>query len=112
MPSLRARWTTIVWKLVVAISLVVPTLLPAQGTGGRILGRVADPTGAVLGGVKVTAVNEATGVGRDTQTSDSGDYVFPNSSGWNLYLSFELAGFKKDVHKSYRSTSIRSSRST
>ena len=98
MPSLRARWTAVC--LVVAIFLVVPLLLPAQGTGGRILGRVADPTGALMGGVKVTAINQATGVGRDTQTSDSGDYVFPDLPVGTYTLSFELAGFKKDVRKS------------
>src|ERR1022692_1198521 len=107
MPSLRARWTlirleTICLKtmcLVFAACLIVPTLLPAQGTGGRILGRVADPSGAVLGKVKVTAVNEATGVARDAQTSDSGDYVFPDLPVGTYTLNFELTGFKKDVHK-------------
>ena len=52
------------------------TFLLAQSTGGRILGRVADPSGAVLADVKVTLVNEATGVSREAQTNDSGDYVF------------------------------------
>ena len=37
--------------------LSASTLLIAQSTGGRILGRVADPTGAVLAGVKVTLIN-------------------------------------------------------
>src|ERR1039458_4477447 len=107
MPSLRARWTlirleTICLKtmcLVFAACLIVPALLPAQGTGGRILGRVADPRGAVLGKVKVTAVNEATGVARDAQTSDSGGYVFPDLPVGTYTLNFELTGFKKDVHK-------------
>src|SRR5271165_5000120 len=102
MPSLRARWTTMCLEticLVVAISLLVPTLLSAQGTGGRILGRVADPTGAVLGSVRVTAVNVATGVTRDTQTNDSGDYVFPDLPVGTYVLNFELTGFKKDVRK-------------
>ena len=71
MPSLRARSTAVCLLLV--ISLTVPTWLGAQGTGGRILGRVADPSGAVLGGVKVAAVNEATGVIQDARTNDSGD---------------------------------------
>ena len=55
---------------------LIPTLLPAQGASGRILGRVADPTGAVLSGAKVTLINEATGISRDAQTNDSGDYSF------------------------------------
>ncbi|MGO9169772.1 MAG: carboxypeptidase regulatory-like domain-containing protein, partial [Candidatus Sulfotelmatobacter sp.] len=103
MPSLRARWTMMCLEtvcLAVAISLLFPTLLPAQGTGGRILGRVADPSGAVLGGVKVTAINEATGAARDAQTSDSGDYGFPDLPVGTYTLSFELTGFKKGLRKS------------
>ncbi len=79
MRSRRARWSIVVCALLcVAWSLSsVPTFLLAQGTAGRILGRVVDPVGAVLSGVKVTAANEATGVSRDVKTNDSGDYVFP-----------------------------------
>ena len=60
------------------ISLLTVLSFPAfsQSTGGRILGRVADPTAAVLAGVKVTLVNDATGASRDTQTNASGDYNF------------------------------------
>ena len=67
MPSLRARWTTMCLLTVclTAICLLLPALLPAQGASGRILGRVADPTGAVLSGAKVTFTNEATGISRD-----------------------------------------------
>ena len=97
MPSPRARWTAVC--LVIAISILVPTLLPAQGTGGRILGRVADPSGAVLAHAKVTAANQATGVSRDTQTNDSGDYTFPELPVGVYTLTFELAGFKKDVRR-------------
>ena len=65
--SSTARW------LVVLFCLASSTFLLAQSTGGRILGRVADPSGAVLANVKVTLVNEATGVSRETQTNDSGE---------------------------------------
>ena len=100
MPSTRPRWTMMCLETVcvaLAISLAVPTLLIAQGTGGRILGRVSDPTGAVLAHVKVIATNEATGVGRDTESNDSGDYTFPEVPVGVYTLSFELAGFKKDL---------------
>jgi hypothetical protein len=83
--------------LVAAISLLVPALLFAQGTGGRILGRVADPTGAVIAHVKVVATNEATGVSLSTESNDSGEYVFPEVSVGVYTLSFELTGFKKGV---------------
>jgi hypothetical protein len=100
MPSPRARWTMMCLETIcLVVSLLIPASLFAQGTGGRILGRVADPTGAVLGGVKVTAVNDATGVARDAQTNDGGDYVFPDLPVGIYTLNFELAGFKKGVHK-------------
>ena len=56
--------------------MFVPTFLSAQGTTGRIVGRVSDPGGAVLANVKVTLVNEGTSVSRDGKTNDSGDYDF------------------------------------
>jgi len=102
MPSLRARWTVMCLEavcLVVATCLCFSALLFAQGTGGRILGRIADPTGAVLGTVKVTATNDATGVARSTVSGDSGDYGFPDLPVGTYTLSFELTGFKKDIRK-------------
>ncbi len=101
MPSLRARWAIMCLEaicLIIAISLLSTSLL-AQGTGGRILGRVADPSGAVLSGVKVVALNDATGAARDTQTNGSGDYGFPDLPVGTYTLTFELGGFKKDIHK-------------
>src|SRR5882757_5327660 len=55
MLSLRAR--RIAFSLAVLLCLTASTLVSAQSTGGRILGRVADSTGAVLAGVKITATN-------------------------------------------------------
>jgi hypothetical protein len=69
----------------------------AQGTGGRILGRVADPSGAVLSGAKVTATNDATGVSHDAVTNDTGDFVFPELPVGTYTLTFDLSGFKKAV---------------
>ena len=97
MPSLRARW--ILCCPLVVICLLFPVLLTAQGATGRILGRVADPSGAVLAGVKVTIVNQATGVSREGQTSDNGDYSFVNVVPGTYQASFELTGFKKNVQK-------------
>jgi hypothetical protein len=95
MPSSTVRWAT--RSLVVFVCLGCSTLLVAQSTGGRILGRVADPTGAVLAQVRVTATNEATGVSRNTQTNDNGDYVFPEVPVGTYTLDFDLSGFKKSV---------------
>ena len=87
------------------LSLAVLTLLAltssslAQSTGGRILGRVADPSGAVLAGVQITLVNDATGVARQATTNDSGDYTFVEVVPAKYHIQFEHAGFKKNVSK-------------
>jgi len=87
------------WLVVLSLCLICSPLVFAQGTGGRILGRVADATGAVLANVKVTATNEATGVTHDTETNASGDYAFPTIPVGTYTLSFDLAGFKTNVRK-------------
>ena len=96
MTSSTACWTA---RWLAVFCLVCVTVLMAQSTGGRILGRVADPSGAVLAGVKVTATNEATGVSQDAQTSGSGDYGFPQVAVGVYRLEFDLAGFKKSVQR-------------
>jgi len=75
--------------------LILPAL--GQSTGGRVLGRITDPTGAVVNGVKVTLVNEATGVSRDTTTNESGDYTFIEVVPGNYRAEYSLAGFKKFI---------------
>jgi hypothetical protein len=92
----RAMWWCIAvlgWMSLLAVSAL------GQGTTGRIIGRVADPTGAVLANAKVTLVNQATGVSRQVMTNSSGDYVVVEVVPGVYTMQFELAGFKKDVHK-------------
>jgi outer membrane receptor protein involved in Fe transport len=97
MLSSKARLAT---RVLLALScLVSSTLLVAQSTGGRILGRVADPTGAVLAGVKVTLVNDANGTQRSVTTNESGDYVFVEVPPGSYHGEFELTGFKKNVRR-------------
>src|SRR5271166_2181988 len=97
-PSRLSCWL-ISLSLVLSLCLICSTLLSAQSTGGRILGRVADSSGAVLAGVKVTATNEATGVSRETQTNDSGEYGFPQVPVGTYTLTFDLTGFKTNERK-------------
>jgi carboxypeptidase family protein len=96
MASSRSR--QVILCLVALFCLLSCTLL-AQSTGGRILGRVADPSGAVLGGVKITLTNEATGVSRDVQTNSNGDYVFVEVQPGTYDVQFEQKGFKKNLEK-------------
>jgi Carboxypeptidase regulatory-like domain len=85
--------------LIVLLCLGLCTTGLAQSTGGRILGRVADPTGAVLAHVKVTATNQATGVSRTAETNEGGDYAFVEIPPAVYDLQFEQTGFKRNLRK-------------
>jgi hypothetical protein len=95
--SMRLRWYAVC--LAIASCLSLPSLLSAQGTTGRVVGRVADPSGAILAGVKVTLVNEATNVSRDSKTNENGDYDFLEVPVGSYRLEFDLTGFKKNVRR-------------
>ncbi len=98
MSPLRARCSHVCLSVVcLALGLALAIQLHAQGTGGRILGRISDPSGAVLSGVKVVATNDATGVAHDAVSNDSGDYVFPDLAVGTYSLTFDLTGFKKAI---------------
>src|SRR6266700_2556200 len=96
MSSPTLRRTAFCLALVAVFTL---TLLPvsAQSTGGLILGRVSDSTGAVVTGVQVTLINDATGVSRDTKTDQSGDYTFVEVVPSKYRVEYTLQGFKKYV---------------
>src|ERR1700686_1969568 len=93
-PALRrsAFVCTVVLSL---LSLLITA--SGQSTGGRIIGRVSDSTGAVVGGVTVTLGNEATGVSRDTKTNNSGDFNFIEVTPGSYHVEYALQGFKKNV---------------
>ncbi len=79
--------------------LVCSTLLIAQSTGGRILGRVSDASGAIVAGVKINLTNDATGANRDATTSESGDYVFVEVPPGQYSVRFEQQGFSSNLRK-------------
>ena len=49
--------------------------------------------------MKVTLVNEATGVSRDAQTNETGDYNFVQAPVGTYRLEFDLNGFKKNIRR-------------
>jgi carboxypeptidase family protein len=96
-PSL-SRLSTLFLAIIASVSILINPAL-SQSTSGRILGRVADPTGAVLAGVKVTLTNQATGVSRSGQTNTSGDYNFVEVQPGTYSITFEMSGFKRNIQK-------------
>src|SRR5215470_14225667 len=83
----------------VALASLLIALIPAlgQSTGGRIIGKISDPTGAVVNGVNVKLINAATGVAREAKSSENGDYTFVEVVPGNYRVELTLQGFKKYV---------------
>jgi hypothetical protein len=65
----------------------------AQSTLGTILGRVVDPSGASVAGVKVTLREETTNVSSSQNSNADGQYVFSNIKPGTYQLTFEANGF-------------------
>jgi hypothetical protein len=76
-----------------AVLIHFPLISFAQGTV-TIYGTVTDPSGAAIGGAKVTVTNEATGLARDTVSAANGNYVVPDLSVGLYRLHVSASGFK------------------
>lgn len=82
--------------LIVGALCFTPSMAIAQTSGGRIIGTVTDPSGAVIPGATVTATREqaATIV---TQTNEAGRYTFTGLTPGVYTLTVEAPNFKKAV---------------
>ena len=70
----------------------IPTL--AQTFRGSINGTITDPSGAVVAGAKVTAVDVATAVGRETVSSGAGEFSFSDLPLDTYTVRFQAVGFQ------------------
>jgi Carboxypeptidase regulatory-like domain len=66
----------------------------AQAGRGSISGLVSDPTGAIIKGAEVTALNQATGVKLHTVTSDAGLYGFVSLPPGTYVVTASQKGFE------------------
>ncbi|HTS71331.1 MAG TPA: TonB-dependent receptor [Terriglobia bacterium] len=69
------KWYATALVVVVALSCLTAR---AQSTFGTIVGSITDSSGAVVAGAQVKAQDQATGVERDTQSDERGDYLLVN----------------------------------
>ncbi|HET9320963.1 MAG TPA: carboxypeptidase regulatory-like domain-containing protein, partial [Bryobacteraceae bacterium] len=68
-------------------------------TTGVIRGTVTDPSGAVIGGAKVTAILQGTNTNRTTSSDSRGEYVLPTLAVGKYTIEIEAPGFKKYVNR-------------
>ena len=66
----------------------------AQTNQGSIAGTVFDPSGAVVGGAKVSAVSSETGARYEVLSSEAGSYTFPHLNIGVYDVTVSAVGFK------------------
>jgi len=86
-------------SLMCAFVLGITTLSWGQISSGSIEGSVADASGAVVPGVKLTAKNVATGAAFTATTSAAGLFAFPALPVGSYEVSAEHSGFATIVRK-------------
>ena len=69
---------------------------------GTILGRVTDPSSAVIAGATVTVTNPDTGIKTSSTTNEAGNYVVRGLAFGRYEISCEAKGFKKYLGKDYK----------
>ena len=98
MLSKRALITAVLCAF--AVSICCP-LLYGQATGS-FSGTVADKTGSVLTGAKVTITAQSTGVSREAKTDDSGHFLVPLLPVADYTIRVESQGFQPAEQKDVR----------
>ena len=81
----------------VLIAVLGITFCLAQVNRGTLTGVITDPSGAVVPGVKITAIHVETGTSSVTIASESGSYTIPALPIGLYRIEFEAPGFKKSI---------------
>src|SRR3984893_14842037 len=80
--------------VLVAVAVLSAPLSVAQQTFGGITGTVSDSSGGVIGGVSIKLLEEHTGLTRESRTSASGEYLFPDLPIGEYLLTYTREGFE------------------
>src|SRR3984893_8322108 len=99
MPTMRIEVSHMKLKICVMVTVWVLTAtgLQAQGDHGIITGTVKDSTGAVVPGVRVTAIHVATNANYKASTTAAGDFTVPDLPVGNYQVRVEQTGFKTEI---------------
>ena len=87
--TLSLRWLLLVSVFLLAIPLTFGSV------GGSISGLVTDPSGAVIAGAEVVALNTATGIKQTVKTDTAGFYSFPSLPIGPYEIDVRQTGFKE-----------------
>ncbi|MBZ5727530.1 MAG: TonB-dependent receptor [Acidobacteriia bacterium] len=86
-----------VFLQVLVVAMLAASICFAQVGTGRLDGGVADTTGGVMPGAKITATNHATQAKAETTTNADGNFVFPSLQPGFYTVSVEAKGFRTAV---------------
>ena len=84
--------------LVMAALLLSSVVMAQVRTSGQIVGVVQDPTGAVVPGAKIVAVDEATGYTKETSSGPDGGYVISDLVFGTYRVTITSQGFRTAVY--------------
>lgn len=88
------------WRVFALLGVLAaaPSLL-AQGVSGRIVGTVADSTGAAIANASVTVTNQDTGLSFNTASDSRGDYRADNLPPGNYQVEIAAPGMQTTISK-------------
>jgi hypothetical protein len=96
MATKSGRFSFVFTLLAIAAAFIVsvsPVLAQTSSTGA-LTGTVTDPSGAIIAGASVAAVDTGTGAERDTTTNSNGSYKFALLPPGTYNVKFAASGFK------------------
>lgn len=90
-----------IYAALVCIVLLFLTshLALAQRISGTLRGQVSDPTGNVVAGANVTAINQESGVSQSTVTNSAGTYIYPDLLPGTYTVKVASQGFSESVSR-------------
>lgn len=91
--KLTARFLRI-FLCISMLSMTAGTAAWAQAGRGGINGTITDPSGAIVPGARVTALNHATGISQSTVTTRAGLYDFVSLNPGSYRVTATLKGFE------------------
>jgi hypothetical protein len=83
-------------------AIAISTALFAQEFRGTLLGRITDPSGAVIPGATIKARNTATNVTLESNSNESGNFQIPFVTPGDYSVTVASGGFKTSTRNSIR----------